>query len=179
MQVLTLEAIEKEVNSSEFQNIVSELSKYSDKIEEALNFDNISSYISNLSESEFYSKVIGVRVHSVNEQLAALTAGSPEEMMSSQYDAALGGSEAPESQGGILSIAKNLLSSLTEGGSMIGILHLILDIVGIIGDAVFTATGFPLGTIADFLNGMIYFFRGPDKYLLGIISLVFAPRTHS
>jgi hypothetical protein len=66
---------------------------------------------------------------------------------------------------------KKLANSITEGGSPIGILHLILDIVGVVGDfPPFSIFG--IGLIADLLNGIIYFMRG--KHVLGVISIIAA-----
>lgn len=75
---------------------------------------------------------------------------------------------------GMLGMLKNLLSSLSEGGSPIGILHLILDIIGLVGD-LFP----PVGVIADILNGLIYMFRAvyykdSSKWILAIISFAAA-----
>lgn len=67
-------------------------------------------------------------------------------------------------------LLSDLWNALTENQSGIGILHLILDIVGILGDGVFAVTGVPVGTIADILNSIIYFVRG--KWMLGTISLI-------
>lgn len=72
-----------------------------------------------------------------------------------------------EGDGGIFNMVKNLFYSLTESGTPIGILHLILDIVGVIGD-VFG----PVGFIADMLNGIIYMARG--KTILALISFIAA-----
>jgi len=78
--------------------------------------------------------------------------------------------EAPVAgSGGVLGMLKSLWNSLTEGGSAIGILHLVLDFIGLVGDA-FAVVGIPIGMVADFINAMIYFYRG--KNILGIISLI-------
>ena len=75
---------------------------------------------------------------------------------------------------GMLGMLKGLMSSLTEGGSPIGILHFILDIVGLVGD-VFG----PVGMIADIINGLIYMFRAvyykdSSKWILALISFAAA-----
>lgn len=75
-----------------------------------------------------------------------------------------------KSDSGFWSILKGLWNAVTEDGSTIGIIHFILDILGIVGDAVMAGTGIPLGLIADILNGIIYLFRG--KYLLATISFI-------
>ena len=71
--------------------------------------------------------------------------------------------------GGVLGVLKGIWNSLTEGGSAIGILHLVLDFVGLVGDA-FLIVGIPLGMVADLINAVIYFWRG--KWILGLISLI-------
>lgn len=84
---------------------------------------------------------------------------------------AVSGSE--EKSKGIIGILKDMLASLTEGGSPIGIIHFILDIVGIVGD--FFG---PVGVIADMLNGIIYMIRAingdTSKWLLALISFIAA-----
>jgi len=72
---------------------------------------------------------------------------------------------------GILATLKNLWDTLTEGGSAWGIVHLILDVVGLLGD-IGTFVGIPIGVAADLLNAVLYFYRG--KGLLGVISLIAA-----
>jgi len=84
-----------------------------------------------------------------------------------EVDAALAGGEySPGKDGSTFGLLKSLWDSLTEGGSAIGILHLVLDIIGIIGDFVFPGAG----AIADILNACIYFYR--EKWILGTISLI-------
>jgi hypothetical protein len=57
--------------------------------------------------------------------------------------------------------------AITEGGSAWGILHLVLDIVGIVGD--FFS---PIGLITDIINGILYMLRG--KWVLAILSFAAA-----
>jgi len=68
---------------------------------------------------------------------------------------------------------KSILSGLTEEGSFLGVLHLMLDIVGLLGD--FFP---PVGVIADVLNGVIYMVRAMNgdksKYILALISFIAA-----
>lgn len=75
--------------------------------------------------------------------------------------------DLPSDDKSFLDHLKRIGSAITEGGSPIGILHLILDIIGVVGD--FFG---PVGLIADILNGLIYMLRG--KYLLAIISFAAA-----
>ena len=79
------------------------------------------------------------------------------------------GTAPAEPSGGVLGVLKGILSSLTEGGSAIGILHLVLDFVGLVGDG-FLVIGIPLGMVADLINAVIYFWRG--KWILGLISII-------
>lgn len=79
--------------------------------------------------------------------------------------------EATEEESSLYSLVKKIGSSLTEGFEPIGILHLVLDIIGLIPG---------IGVGADLINATIYFFRGAQKdapvgmYFLGVISLVSA-----
>jgi hypothetical protein len=77
-----------------------------------------------------------------------------------------------EDSASILGVCKRILSALTENGSPIGILHLVLDIIGLVGDGIMMATGVPVGLIADIINGLIYLVRG--KWLLATISFIAA-----
>lgn len=70
-------------------------------------------------------------------------------------------------EGGWFGMIKKLFNAITEGGSAIGILHLVLDVVGLLGD--FFS---PVGMIADILNGLIYMVRG--KWVLATISFIAA-----
>ena len=93
---------------------------------------------------------------------AGQIAGTPEE-----FDAALaGGAATQHSEGGVLGFLNSLYDGITEGGSPIGILHLLLDIIGAFGDFIIPG----VGAIADIINAIIYFIRG--KWLLGCISLI-------
>lgn len=96
------------------------------------------------------------------ENIEGATATDPE------FDAALSGGEyTPSTESGeSTGILMRLWNALTEDGSLIGIIHLILDIIGAFAD--FVVPG--VGAIADVLNAIIYFIRG--KYLLGTISLI-------
>ena len=89
----------------------------------------------------------------------------------STVDDAMSNDGHSQSEGGILTILKNLWNTLTEGGSAWGIVHLILDVIGLIGDA-FTVVGLPIGVVADLLNAVLYFYRG--KAMLGVISVIAA-----
>ena len=159
---------ERDLRSTEGQALLKELSKYSHKIEEALNFDRFIDDIKSLSEQDFYtSNLLRREVSRINEQEVAALTGN----METEIDSVIGnaGVLPTGDSGGILGMLKNLWNTLTEGGSPIGILQLVLDFVGLVGDA-FLVVGIPLGMIADFINAMIYFFRG--KWILGLISLI-------
>ena len=122
-----------------------------------------------------------------NQLKAALTGGTkptgtgaiantPEE-----FDKALAGGEyTGNTEGSTMGFLHELWNALTEGGSPIGVLHLILDIVGVVGDVFGPAI--PIGLVADVLNAIIYFVRAaaaPEGesgkfWLLGSISLIAA-----
>ena len=159
---------ERDLQSAEGQALLKELSKYAHKIEEALSFDRFVDDIKSLSEQDFYtSGLLRTEVSRINEQEVAAIAGNVE----SEIESVVGNANIlPKGNSdGILGMLKDLWNSLTEGGSTIGILQLVLDFVGLVGDA-FLVVGLPLGMIADFINAMIYFFRG--KHILGVISLI-------
>tara|TARA_Y100000389_G_scaffold197624_1_gene232579 strand:- start:4790 stop:6541 length:1752 start_codon:yes stop_codon:yes gene_type:complete len=81
----------------------------------------------------------------------------------------------------LLGILGSMFDALSENGSPIGILHLVLDVIGIAGDF-FGPWGIAVAAIADIINGIIYFIRaemdGKGKAghfrLLGILSLISA-----
>lgn len=75
---------------------------------------------------------------------------------------------APNKSSGVWSVLKGIWDALTEGGSVIGIIQFLIDIVGIVGDFIFPG----VGVVADLLNALIYAIRG--KWLLCAISLVAA-----
>lgn len=70
---------------------------------------------------------------------------------------------------GLLDAVKNFVSMMTEGGSAIGILQFVLDIIGLIP---FSWAGIPIDTVANLLNAAISFYRG--NYLMGCLNLVVA-----
>jgi hypothetical protein len=158
----------EDLQSKEGQDLLNKLSKFSNKIEEALDFDNFISDMRSLSEADFYkSSILRRETRRLNEQEVAAIANQEieSEIESTINDAGV----LPKGEEGILGMLKSLWNGLTEGGTPIGILHLVLDFIGIVGDA-FTFIGLPLGMVADFINAMIYFYR--EKYILGIISLI-------
>jgi hypothetical protein len=75
---------------------------------------------------------------------------------------------APNKSSGIWSVLKGIWDALTEGGSVIGIIQFLIDIVGIVGDFIFPG----VGVVMDLLNALIYAVRG--KWLLCIISIIAA-----
>ncbi len=159
-----------DLQSNEGQKLLKKISKFSDKIEEALNFDFAIKEIRSLSDSEFYTScLLRKEVSRLNEAEAIQMVASGAEAEIDNVISNSGSVPTGSGSGGILGMLKSLWNTLTEGGSPIGILQLILDFVGLVGDA-FLVVGIPLGMVADFINGMIYFFRG--KYVLGIISLI-------
>lgn len=68
-----------------------------------------------------------------------------------------------------LSLVKSFLSTMTEGGSAIGILQFVLDIIGMIPVGELTLGTIPLNQAANIINALISFYR--EHYILGIISL--------
>ena len=89
------------------------------------------------------------------------------------FDTAMaGGDHLAPSKGSkwtILGTLKSIWNGLTEGGSVIGIIHLIIDIIGLVGDFL-PVPG--IGVAADIINAIIYAIRG--KWILALISLVAA-----
>lgn len=66
---------------------------------------------------------------------------------------------------GLWDTVKSFISAITEGGSAIGILHLILDIIGLVPGS---WVGFPIDVVANLLNALIYGARG--MWFLAILS---------
>jgi len=58
---------------------------------------------------------------------------------------------------GIVDILRSIWNALTENGSPLGILHLVLDIIGFMP---FTYLGVPIDVAADVINAIIYLFEG-------------------
>ena len=74
----------------------------------------------------------------------------------------------PRKGGGFWGTLKSIMSALTEGGSPFGILHFILDILGLVGDFIIPGAG----AVIDIINAIIYFCRG--EWLMGSISIIAA-----
>lgn len=70
---------------------------------------------------------------------------------------------------GLWDSVKSFISAITEGGSAIGILHLILDIIGLVPGS---WVGFPIDVVANLLNALIYGARG--MWFLAILSAIAA-----
>jgi hypothetical protein len=102
----------------------------------------------------------------INEE--ALTLGQPVEMLGDVSTALSGGTLKARKSGSFWETLKKLWNAATEGGSAIGILHFVLDIIGIAGDFIFPAAG----VVADIINAIIYAIRG--EYLLASVSLIAA-----
>ena len=84
-----------------------------------------------------------------------------------EYDNAV--QEALAVYEGLWDMTTSLLKALTEGGSAIGVLHLILDVIGLIPGS---WVGFPIDVVANVLNAMIYGVRG--MWFLAVLSLIAA-----
>lgn len=70
---------------------------------------------------------------------------------------------------GIWGLAKSFFNTMTEGGSAIGILQFVLDIISIIPVGELTLGTLPLNQAASLLNAVISFYRG--HFLIGLINL--------
>lgn len=70
---------------------------------------------------------------------------------------------------GFVDTLRSIWNALTENGSPLGILHLILDIIGFIP---FTYVGVPVDIVADAINAIIYLFEG--QYGSALISAIAA-----
>jgi hypothetical protein len=100
---------------------------------------------------------------------SAIALGEPVLTSGAGVDSALSGGEySADASGGFWGTLKSLWDTLTEGGSAIGIIHLILDVIGAVGDFIFPG----VGVAADIINGIIYLVRG--KWLLAAISFIAA-----
>jgi hypothetical protein len=106
----------------------------------------------------------------LNEGAAEIALGSPSSTMSaSGFDTALSGGEMEaRAGGGFWGILKKLWNALTEGGSAWGIFHLILDVIGLVGDFIIPG----VGVAADIINAIVYAIRG--EYFLATISIIAA-----
>lgn len=69
---------------------------------------------------------------------------------------------------GTWSVLRGLWDAVTEGGSIIGIIQFIIDIIGLVGDFIFPG----VGVVADLINAIIYAIRG--QWLLCAISVIAA-----
>lgn len=70
---------------------------------------------------------------------------------------------------GLWDTVKGFLSTVTNGGSPLGVLQFVLDIIGVIPASLF---GFPIDIMANFINCMIYFWNG--EYMMGLINGIMA-----
>ena len=102
----------------------------------------------------------------LNEESLALS--MPIDASSSSMDAALSGGALKPRSGGFWGTLKSLWNAVTEGGSVIGIVHFIIDIIGLVGDFIFPG----VGVVADIINAIIYAIRG--EWLMCAISVIAA-----
>jgi hypothetical protein len=104
----------------------------------------------------------------LNEDLMSL-ANPIEQVSNSEIGMALSGGELkPRPTNGFMETLTKLWKAATEGGSPIGMLQFVLDIIGAFGDMIFPG----VGVVADIINAIIYFVRG--KYMLAAISVIAA-----
>ena len=131
----------RDLESPEGQDLIQKLSKFADRIEEALDFDNFIYNIQSLSEADFYkSSILRGEVNRLYENDLAMAASEAENEAEIESVINNAGAVPSGGSGGILGMLKSLWNTLTEGGSPIGILQLVLDFVGLVGDA-FTFIG--------------------------------------
>ena len=71
----------------------------------------------------------------------------------------------------LASSVKDFLSMMTDGGTPMGVLHFVLDIIGIIPGS---WIGFPSDVVANLLNALIYAFQDKPSYLLAFLNVAFA-----
>ena len=102
----------------------------------------------------------------LNEESLALS--MPTGTSSSSIDTALSGGALQPRSGGFWGTLKSLWNAVTEGGSVIGIIHFIIDIIGLVGDFIFPG----VGVVADIINAIIYAIRG--EWLMCAISVIAA-----
>lgn len=100
-------------------------------------------------------------------EVSGMTVAPPVEMVSSgAIDSALNGGDMQSRGGGFWGVVTGLWNAVTEGGSFLGILQFIIDIIGVVGDFILPG----VGVVADIINAIIYYCRG--EYLLATISLI-------
>jgi hypothetical protein len=104
----------------------------------------------------------------LNEEMMALAEPTGFITSSGLEKAFSGGEIAARASGSFWTMLKGLLNAVTEGGSTIGIIQFIIDIIGFVGDFIFPG----VGVVADLINAIIYFIRG--EWLLGAISIIAA-----
>jgi hypothetical protein len=98
----------------------------------------------------------------------SLALSMPTGMSSGSADTALAGGALQPRGGGFWGTLKSLWNAITEGGSVIGIVHFIIDIIGLVGDFIFPG----VGVVADIINAIIYAIRG--EWLMCAISVIAA-----
>ena len=178
----SLNAIESAVSSEISLGI------HFDKIFESAG-NRVKDYYTNLSLGKNQileeARALGLTTQQINEAIddfrnfikhklfeEAMALGAPVEGTMDGFGTALTGGEkkapAAGSKWTILGTLKKVWNALTEGGSVIGIIHFIIDIIGLVGDFIFPG----VGVVADIINAIIYAIRG--KWMLAIISLIAA-----
>jgi hypothetical protein len=171
--------IVKAPNAAKIEESISQFKKSAkEKITKMLNENTALDALSatNLSnfQQQFTSALQSVRAKNAAPQAQPGTAApatpaatlDPSTATTAEIDQALAGGGSEKKDIGVFGTIRDLWNAITEGGSAIGILHLVLDIIGVVGD--FIVPG--VGAIADIINAIIYFCRG--KWMLGTISLI-------
>lgn len=103
-------------------------------------------------------------------EAAGMTIAPPVEMVNtSAIDTAIaGGPMSANNNSGFWGTLTSLWNACTEGGSFLGVIQFIIDIIGLVGDFIFPG----VGVVADLINAIIYYCRG--EYMLATISIIAA-----
>jgi len=160
------------VNGSEFNHLRELVLAVPRQIWESLDSIQLS-FSDSSSESESYQTLLLESFDDIDQinktQHLVYLANSKKEagLSSNNYLKAV--DEAFAVYEGLWDSAKSLLKALTEGGSAIGILHLILDVIGLVPGS---WIGFPIDVVANLINSLIYGARG--MWFLSILSAIAA-----
>jgi hypothetical protein len=160
------------VNGSDSQKLRDLITAVPQTIWESLDSIMISFTESN-QDSEKYQEVLLEAfedIDQINEsQHLVYLAGSANESFFNIEDYNRAVEEAFAVYEGLWDTVKDFLKAITEGGSAIGVLHLILDIIGLVPGS---WVGFPIDIVANLLNALIYGARG--MWFLAILSAIAA-----
>jgi len=125
--------------------------------------------------NQLLTKPVSAPATGISAPATGISAPAAPSELDSAFDNVLGTQKPASAEGdwsswsGVYTKIKNLLSAITEGGSPIGILHLLLDLASFVP---------AIGPLFDIINSCIYFYRGNQPnapkgmWLLGTISLI-------